>query len=159
MILDGEQVVEGVSKSFVKYPGEDNSAWLLRLSHLHCQNQVQATFFHHRITFFVQGITKIADLSSCSNITVLYLYNNKIKTIDALESAPNIQLLYLQSNKISRISGLQKLKKLKKLYLTRNRVQVLEGLMENKELEVRRTYDLLIFIAYHLGNTPGQTTS
>ena len=41
MILDGEQVVEGVSKSFVKYPGEENSAWLLRLSHLHCQNQVR----------------------------------------------------------------------------------------------------------------------
>ena len=42
MILDGEQVVEGVSKGFVKYPGEEHSAWLLRLSHLHCQNQVRS---------------------------------------------------------------------------------------------------------------------
>ena len=83
MILDSEQVVEGVSKNFVKvrilkifeilnslkscsfvgsqyffcvqYPGEENSTWLLRLSHLHCQNQ---------------GITKIADLTMCCNITV-----------------------------------------------------------------------------------------
>ena len=39
MILDGEQVLEGVSKTFVKYPGEEHSAWLQRLSHLHCQNQ------------------------------------------------------------------------------------------------------------------------
>ena len=41
MILDGEQVLEGISKGFVKYPGEEHSAWLLRLSHLHCQNQVR----------------------------------------------------------------------------------------------------------------------
>ena len=41
MILDGEQVLEGVSKGFVKYPGEEHSAWLLRLSHLHCQSQVR----------------------------------------------------------------------------------------------------------------------
>ena len=41
MILDGEQVLEGVSKTFVKYPGEEHSAWLLRLSQLHCQNQVR----------------------------------------------------------------------------------------------------------------------
>ena len=41
MILDGEQVLEGVSKTFVKYPGEEHSAWLQRLSHLHCQNQVR----------------------------------------------------------------------------------------------------------------------
>ena len=83
-----------------------------------------------------QGITKIADLTSCSNLTVLYLYNNKIKSIEALDSAPHIQLLYLQNNRISRMSGLEKLKKLKKLYLTKNRIQVLEGLLENRVLEV-----------------------
>ena len=83
-----------------------------------------------------QGITKIADLTACSNLTVLYLYNNKLKSIEALDSAPNIQLLYLQNNKISRMGGLEKLKKLKKLYLTRNKVQVLEGLLENRCLEV-----------------------
>ena len=83
-----------------------------------------------------QGITKIADLTACSNLTVLYLYNNKLKSIEALDSAPNIQLLYLQNNKISRMGGLEKLKKLKKLYLTRNKIQVLEGLLENRCLEV-----------------------
>ena len=46
MILDGEQVLEGVSKTFVKYPGEEHSSWLQRLSHLHCQNQESIkTFF------------------------------------------------------------------------------------------------------------------
>ena len=55
MILDGEHVEEGVSKNFVKvpcysipdlpaqYPGEEHGTWLLRLSHLHCQNQVDAS--------------------------------------------------------------------------------------------------------------------
>ena len=58
MILDGEQVsspvtslhavitymqvLEGVSRTFVKYPGEEHAAWLQRLTHLHCQNQVSA---------------------------------------------------------------------------------------------------------------------
>lgn len=83
-----------------------------------------------------QGITKIADLTACSNLTVLYLYNNKLKSIEALDSAPHIQLLYLQNNKIARMGGLEKLKKLKKLYLTRNKIQVLEGLLENRCLEV-----------------------
>ena len=89
----------------------------------------------HTHTSSLQGITKIADLTACCNLTVLYLYNNKLKTIEALDSAPHIQLLYLQNNKIARMSGLDKLKKLKKLYLTRNRIQVLEGLLENKCLE------------------------
>ena len=30
------------------------------------------------------------------SLQVLYLYNNKIRTMEALESAPNIELLYLQ---------------------------------------------------------------
>ena len=107
-------------------------------------HKVLSTSFHPPlwIKCLLQGITKIADLTSCSNITVLYLYNNKIKTIEALESAPNIQLLYLQNNKIARMSGLQNLKKLKKLYLTRNKIQVLEGLMENKQLEVKMMNEL-----------------
>lgn len=105
---------------------------------------------HHAFNF--QGITKIADLTACSNLTVLYLYNNKLKAIEALDSAPHIQLLYLQNNKISRMGGLEKLKKLKKLYLTRNKIQVLEGLLENRCLEVCLTcaclYSGIIFIAF-----------
>ena len=78
----------------------------------------------------LQGLTKIADLSVCSNITVLYLYSNKITRIgwlsvikkiftntfvkqkqtnkqnrflsDALVTAPHIQMLYLQGNMISK---------------------------------------------------------
>ena len=83
MILDGEQVLEGISKTFVKYPGEDHSAWLQRLTHLHCQNQVNNKCLNIFILInFIQGITKIADLTACSNLTVLYLYNNKIKSIE-----------------------------------------------------------------------------
>ena len=35
----------------------------------------------HHFFFMFQGLTKIADLSVCSNITVLYLYSNKITRI------------------------------------------------------------------------------
>ena len=83
MILDGEQVLEGISKGFVKYPGEEHSAWLLRLSHLHCQNQVRwETELCSGLTLSLQGITKISDLTSCANLTVLYLYNNKLRSIE-----------------------------------------------------------------------------
>ena len=84
MILDGEQVLEGISKGFVKYPGEEHSAWLLRLSHLHCQNQVswERELCRGLVTVRVQGITKISDLTSCANLTVLYLYNNKLRSIE-----------------------------------------------------------------------------
>ena len=82
MILDGEQVLEGISKGFVKYPGEEHSAWLLRLSHLHCQNQVRQRDCTRYNTDCPQGITKISDLTSCANLTVLYLYNNKLRSIE-----------------------------------------------------------------------------
>ena len=72
-------MVEGVSKHFVRYPGEDQAAWLLRLSHLHCQNQVLVCTGLYVTNTRRQGITKIADLTGCSNITVLYLYNNKVR--------------------------------------------------------------------------------
>ena len=96
--------------------GEDIAAWLLRLTHLHCQAQVHLclrglrrfmylsfefslalfgalfvtqlnvtetifTFVDALTPFYFQGLTKIADLSVCSNITVLYLYSNKITRI------------------------------------------------------------------------------
>ena len=96
-------------------------------------------------------------LNMLISLQVLYLYNNKIRTMEALESAPNIELLYLQvwsecllvnqlsqNNRISRLSGLEKLTKLKKLYLTKNRIQVFEGLTTNKHLE---EVDFTIFIS------------
>ena len=58
MILDGEQVLEGVSKTFVRYPGEEHSAWLQRLSHLHCQNQVMADKSREYVQY--------SDLFSCT---------------------------------------------------------------------------------------------
>jgi len=120
IILDQDQVLVGVSRRFTRLPRESIPAWLLRLTHLHSQ---------------AQGITKIADLSSCCNITVLYLYSNQLTNIDALHTAPHIELLYLQGNMICKISGLDKLTCLRKLYLTGNRIARMEGLENNMKLE------------------------
>lgn len=78
---------------------------------------------------------KSIDLSACSTLTVLYLYNNQIEEIINLESAVNLESLYLQNNRIRRIENLQNLRKLKKLYLGRNEISVLEGLENMRKLQ------------------------
>ena len=50
--------------------------------------------FHFQGFFLLhfQGLTKIADLSVCSNITVLYLYSNKITRIGKMDFDPHKRL-------------------------------------------------------------------
>lgn len=55
------------------------------------------------------------DLSLCKNLSVLYLYDNRISQITNLNYATNLTHLYLQNNCISCIENLRSLKKLEKL--------------------------------------------
>ena len=43
----------------------------------------------------VQGITKISDLTSCANLSVLYLYNNKLKSIEVRGLTLSLRLIIL----------------------------------------------------------------
>eukprot|EP00095_Tigriopus_kingsejongensis_P006374 snap_masked-scaffold42_size484952-processed-gene-3.13 protein:Tk06374 transcript:snap_masked-scaffold42_size484952-processed-gene-3.13-mRNA-1 annotation:"protein phosphatase 1 regulatory subunit 42 isoform x1" len=111
--LDGDQIPEGISRNFIRLPGEDQSDFYLRVTHLHHQRQ---------------RIRQIGDLSLVRNLTVLYLYENRLESIERLESLVHLQMLYLQDNRIRGIQGLMELKKLKKLFLSGNRIKRIENL-------------------------------
>ncbi|XP_069322525.1 protein phosphatase 1 regulatory subunit 42 isoform X3 [Eulemur rufifrons] len=86
------------------------------------------------INFSEKNIDAIEDLSLCKNLSVLYLYDNRISQIINLNYATNLTHLYLQNNCISYIENLTSLKKLEKLYLGGNYIAVIEGLEGLKEL-------------------------
>uniref|UniRef100_A0A9L0RK55 Protein phosphatase 1 regulatory subunit 42 n=1 Tax=Equus caballus TaxID=9796 RepID=A0A9L0RK55_HORSE len=75
-----------------------------------------------------QLIPQPEDLSLCKNLSVLYLYDNRISQITNLNYATNLTHLYLQNNCISCIENLRSLRKLEKLYLGGNYIAVIEGL-------------------------------
>jgi protein phosphatase 1 regulatory subunit 42 len=60
-------------------------------------------------------IIKKDSISTCKNLTVIYLYDNNLAKIENLEFAPNLTHLYLQNNKIKRMENLNNLKMLTKL--------------------------------------------
>lgn len=45
-------------------------------------------------------IRQIGDLSAVKNLTVLYLYSNRIEKIERIDPLVNLKMLYLQRNKI-----------------------------------------------------------
>lgn len=51
----------------------------------------------------------------CSNLTVLYMYDNSLTRIPLLDRNVNLSHLYLQNNKIDKIEGLASLARLTKL--------------------------------------------
>ncbi|KAG7262265.1 hypothetical protein CRUP_000086, partial [Coryphaenoides rupestris] len=75
------------------------------------------------------------DLSVCRNLTVLYLYDNRITRMCDLGSAPKLTHLYLQNNCISRMENLSNLPRLSKLIVV---VEGLERLTELRELHVEK---------------------
>ena len=120
VILDSDLIPHGISRKFVKFPGETQDHFHSRVTHLHHQNQ---------------KISQIGDLSMVKNLTVLYLYDNKIEKIEHLDAIPSLRMLYLQRNKISKIENISHLGKLKKLYLSNNRISVIENLEKLTNLE------------------------
>lgn len=80
-----------------------------------------------------------SELALCRNLSVLYLYDNRIKEIPDLSVLPHLTHLYLQNNNIIRIHNLSQLAKLEKLFLSRNCISVvegLEGLLSLRELRI-----------------------
>ncbi|XP_024135695.1 protein phosphatase 1 regulatory subunit 42 isoform X2 [Oryzias melastigma] len=75
------------------------------------------------------------DLSMCGNLSVLFLYDNKITQICNLDFASNLTHLYMQKNNITFIDNLHNLQKLSNLYLGGNRIAVVEGLEQLGQLK------------------------
>nr|CAH8827923.1 unnamed protein product [Trichobilharzia regenti] len=68
------------------------------------------------------------EITLCQRLSVLYLYDNKLKSIPACLNLSQLTHLYLQNNQISRIENLNSLEKLEKLFLSRNHINLIEGL-------------------------------
>ncbi|EGF81830.1 hypothetical protein BATDEDRAFT_23483 [Batrachochytrium dendrobatidis JAM81] len=77
-----------------------------------------------------RGIVDMSGISvSSNNLTVLFLYDNKIQVIQGLENCHNLTRLYLQNNNISSISGLETgLYKLSVLNISGNKIKIISGL-------------------------------
>lgn len=73
-------------------------------------------------------------MDSCTNVKVLYLYDNHIERIENLDFAGNLQYLQLQNNMISEVPPLS-MPLLTKLYLDDNRIRYLSGLEKCTNLE------------------------
>ncbi|XP_034562116.1 protein phosphatase 1 regulatory subunit 42 [Notolabrus celidotus] len=113
-------VIAKSKNHFKKKRGLSFPEYLRALTHLH---------------FSGKSIEDIGDISTCRNLTVLYLYDNLITHICNLDFASNLTHLYMQNNNISHIDNLFNLQKLSKLYLGGNRIAVVEGLERLCELK------------------------
>ena len=108
------------------------------LGHISRRGDEPLAQFLKRIThvyFQEKNISVIENLHDCANLSVLYLYDNKIEEITNLTFAVNLTHLYLQNNMISKLDGLHRCCKLSKLYLGFNKVIVIENLEKCTELK------------------------
>ncbi|XP_064625733.1 protein phosphatase 1 regulatory subunit 42-like isoform X2 [Lineus longissimus] len=107
-------IARGTSGYTKKKRDESVEVYLKRLTHLYLEDR---------------GIDDIGDdLSLCRNLSVLYLYDNRIAKIPSLGQNQALTHLYLQNNNISKIDGLSHLPRLSKLYIGNNCITVIEGL-------------------------------
>ena len=108
--------------TLTKKPTETPEAHLSRVTHLHLQGKRIAT---------------IEGLELCTNLKVLYLYDNAIERIENLDFAPNLQYLQLQNNNIKDIPSMP-FPNLLKFYADENAIQHLTGLDRCTKLEELR---------------------
>ncbi|CAH2010766.1 unnamed protein product [Acanthoscelides obtectus] len=100
------------------------------------QTKKKKTIFTKISHIYLQDkkLTKIPKHPPSRDLQVLYLYNNKITTIENLYF-PNLTCLYLQNNAITKIENLEHLVSLKKLFIGHNKISVLEGMNNLEHLE------------------------
>lgn len=102
--------------------------YLMKLTHLHFSGKdiediVSIFFKFFFITFFGFFLHLLLtlefdlqdDISVCRNLSVLYLYDNRISHIRNLGFASNLTHLFLQNNTITHIENLANLQQLSKL--------------------------------------------
>ena len=107
------------STSLTRSSKESNEQYLQRVTHLHLQGK---------------RLRKIEGLDQCTNLKVLYLYDNHIEEIENLEFASIVQYLLLQNNKVKAIPWLP-MPSLTKLNLDENEITTVAGLEGCTKLE------------------------
>ncbi|XP_067949897.1 protein phosphatase 1 regulatory subunit 42-like isoform X2 [Watersipora subatra] len=119
--LSIDLIARGTSGYTKKKRDEDMDQYLKRLTHLYLEGRC---------------IDEVGeDLTLCRNLSVLYLYDNKVERVPDLSQNYCLTHLYLQNNVISEMNNLNCLKKLKKLYLGGNSITVVEGIDKLELLE------------------------
>ena len=108
--------------TLTKRSSETPEAHMSRVTHLHLQGK---------------RLEKIEGLELCTNLKVLYLYDNAIGKIENLEFATNLQYLQLQNNDIQEIPAMP-YPNLQKLYIDENQIEHLTGLERCIKLEELR---------------------
>uniref|UniRef100_A0A8C4QA78 Protein phosphatase 1, regulatory subunit 42 n=2 Tax=Eptatretus burgeri TaxID=7764 RepID=A0A8C4QA78_EPTBU len=105
----------------VKYKkGEKVPHYLRRLTHLYFANR---------------NIDCVDDLSACHSLSVVYLYDNRLRKVPRFSFASHLTHLYLQNNQLYRMENLANLHNLTKLYLGGNCISVVEDLNGLKYLQ------------------------
>ncbi|MBX4270708.1 leucine-rich repeat domain-containing protein [Clostridium estertheticum] len=105
-----EKVVRGAIK---KYNGDILKGDVAKIKELKASNT---------------NISNLSGIQNLTELTLLYLYNNKIENIDDLKGLTKLSVLDLYNNKIENINALKKLTNLTTLYLWNNKIHNIDSL-------------------------------
>ncbi|MBX4261158.1 leucine-rich repeat domain-containing protein [Clostridium estertheticum] len=105
-----EKVVRGAIK---KYNGDILKGDVAKIKELKASNA---------------NISNLSGIQNLTELTLLYLYNNKIDNIDDLKALTKLTVLDLYNNKIENINALKKLTNLTTLYLWNNKIDNIDSL-------------------------------
>ncbi|MBU3075232.1 leucine-rich repeat domain-containing protein [Clostridium estertheticum] len=105
-----EKVVRGAIK---KYDGDILKGDVVKIKELKASNT---------------NISNLSGIQNLTELTLLYLYNNKIENIDDLKGLTKLNVLDLYNNKIENINALKKLTNLTTLYLWNNKIDNIDSL-------------------------------
>ena len=113
--------------TLTKSSNETAEAYMARITHLHLQGK---------------RLEVVENLEKCTNLKVLYLYDNNISQVasDALDFAQGLQYIYLQNNQLTEIPVMSATT-LRKLNFDENEISLVSGLENCPKLEELRIAD------------------
>ena len=111
-------------------PHSPSLVCLPAFARLHCVADAYTCIEYTLLHPLVAALTssRLQSLEHCRRAQVVYLYGNRLTTIECLGSLVNLTHLFLQSNNITKLQGLEALSNLQKLFLSHNRIRRVEGL-------------------------------
>lgn len=91
-----------------------------------------------------EKIVDISGIEKFTNLTKLYLYNNKINDISKLQGLTNLQNLRLEGNDISNLESLSGLNKIRNLHLDYNPITNVDSLQNLTNLNIFSAFNCQI---------------
>mmetsp|Transcript_7655 Transcript_7655/g.21791 ORF Transcript_7655/g.21791 Transcript_7655/m.21791 type:complete len:323 (+) Transcript_7655:174-1142(+) len=126
----------------IPVPGELTADLLFRA----CQSGTQRPKKNEAVESFLGRVSHVTltnkklqhfsrSIKSCSQMRVLYAYDNFLGKIEHLDACQSLTHLYLQNNNLQDFSGLSNLRLLSKLYVDGNMISFVTGLESLTSLE------------------------